>query len=445
MKSLIWISGVACCAVMAGCGSADGPRSVDASSPSPPPIGFTFETNEGTLASIGWSGGFHNIKGSTDAAFGVKVTGCDNDLCQFEGPVAPMNKGDPISKVNRQRCLYQMNKSCTSDADCPATPNQPGCVYIYDAPISTPVVDKNGVPGACAWTYIALVGADHKPSIQGTLNLVSGELNLVKLPVLLELNSGGVGTGLFYGACPQCVGDSSPNDGIQGGTCKTSPLPDPMKGNADPGLSSNDRCDINRYGEFKGYTYGYSMDCAPQLAGTSQATPFGDSSFTSSAFHIMISDESPNCSNSQFSSEKCFCGSCPSGAACKSNRDCGGDPCVGPPLSTTDPSSIPTAGNLCVDDKCNWDQAMGVGTCTSRVPALGMINCYPSGLNTEIRIEGRAEVDRNLGTIYYASTASASCMPAGKLGSLNAQVGLPGLTFQKRNFRIIPVYPEGQP
>jgi hypothetical protein len=77
------------------------------------------------------------------------------------------------------------------------------------------------------------------------------------------------------------------------------------------------------------------------------------------------------------------------------------------------------------------------------------INCYPaaatgskdgSGNPVSITAPGSAMVMDN---VYYADTASARCTAAGPTPASNAQVGLPGLTFQKRNFRIIPSYTPG--
>ncbi|HEY0477037.1 MAG TPA: hypothetical protein VGD37_05905 [Kofleriaceae bacterium] len=429
-------------AASAACGTSS-------NSPDPPsdPIGFTFHTDLGSLSSIGWTGVFHNIKGDPGAAFGAKVTSCDNGVCQFDGPVAPV---DP---VNRRRCLYRTSVVCNADSDCPLDPsNKPtACVYIYDSPISTELRGSDLKVGACALTYIPVPGAGQPPTIHGKLNLVSGGLDISNLPVLLVLN--GKPDGTFVGACPMCVGDPSPNDGKKEGTCRPSTFPDPATGHVDPGYSTDTRCDVNRYGDRMGYNFGYSMDCSPTLLPTPGTTPFGGG-FSSAPFTISITDNSPGCMDPKFMNANCFCGMCndTSRLACTKSSDCNnGVSCIGAsmPGDQANVNNVPVAGNLCDPGECDWKEAEGAGTCFS-TPLGRMIGCYPSANNgskdgaekaVSINAAGRNVVDHD---VYYADTASAICTPAGMNAAVNRQVGLPGLTFQKRNFRIIPEFPEGQ-
>lgn len=440
MKLLAW-SCVAAAVTACGAGS-------NRSDPPSDPIGFTFQTADGSLSSIGWTGVFHNIKGDPGAAFGVTATDCDHGVCQFEGPV------DPIDPVKRRRCLYRTSTLCAADRDCPVdSSNQPtSCVYIYDSPLATPLQGGDGKFGACAFTYIPVLGLDQRPTIQGTLNLVSGEVNIAKLTVLLVLNANPQLPGTFAGVCPVCMGDPSPNDGIKGGTCQKSSVPDPLTGHIDPGVPTDVQCDVNRYGDQPGYNFGYSMDCSPTLkpnAGT--PTPFGGA-FSSAGYTISITDDSPACTDPSFKDANGFCGMCndTSRRACRKQADCGSDvACVGASMPG-DPSNVmnvPVAGNLCDGGVCNWNEAEGFGTCKSLART---IRCYPSaisgskdGMGNAVRISvpGRAGVDHG---VYHADTANAFCTPAGTNAAVNKQVGLPGLTFQKRNFRIIPAFPEDQ-
>jgi hypothetical protein len=111
-------------------------------------------------------------------------------------------------------------------------------------------------------------------------------------------------------------------------------------------------------------------------------------------------------------------------------------------------ASVAVVGNLCERGACNWIEADGAGTCLTTTGKL--IGCYPSAVNetkdgtgkvVHIDSPGRAEV---VDGVYRADTANAICTPAGPIPAINRQVGLPGLTFQKRNFQIIPKFPEGQ-
>ena len=49
---------------------------------------------------------------------------------------------------------------------------------------------------------------------------------------------------------------------------------------------------------------------------------------------------------------------------------------------------------------------------------------------------------RKVGSVFIADTATARCNRITPSPVVNAQVGLPGITFQKRSFRIVPEYPE---
>ncbi len=57
--------------------------------PEPPrdPAALTFVTADGTLASIGWTGLFHNIRGARGTSFSARVTSCNNGVCQFQGTI----------------------------------------------------------------------------------------------------------------------------------------------------------------------------------------------------------------------------------------------------------------------------------------------------------------------------------------------------------------------
>jgi hypothetical protein len=379
------------------------------------------------------------------------VTSCDNKVCQFEGPV------DPVDTVKRRRCLFRTSTTCTVDNDCPRDQsNHPTqCAYIYDSPISIKLQGGDDKLGACALTYLPVLGADHQPTIRGKLNLVSGELNLDKLAVLLVLNgtaSNGRPDGNFKGVCPVCVGDTSPNDGRKDGTCQTSTVPDMPPGRSDPGISTDVKCDVNRYGEIPGYNFGYSMDCSPTLI-SDAGTPFGGS-FSSSGYTVSTTDESPDCMDSNFSDPKfpgakCLCGMCSDNkTACHSSSECPDKgPCVAasmPNSPTTDTRNVLAAGNSCDDQVCNWNEMENAGTCSKSGQTVG---CYPfaskdrKASGVSITVPRHIRVDHG---VYYADTASGLCTPAGTNGAVNKQVGLPGWTFQKRNFRIIPEYPEGQ-
>jgi hypothetical protein len=465
MNLLPLFSALAWVCVASGCTS-----STNVADPEPvQPTGFTFESTAGSFASFGWTGTLHDVEEPLDTPFGVKTTECTggaDGVCRFEGPT------DPGNKINRRRCLFQMSKTCNTDRDCPLASDQPTpCVYIYDAPISTPLPsarNSNGqVPiGACAWSYIPIAAPGQPPTITGTLNLASGDLNLENLKILLQLNSSLNG---FHGACAECVGDPTPNDGVKGGTCKRTTHLGTANGIADDGPDIGMPCDTNRYGTFPGFEGSYSMDCSPTVDPGGRPTEFGGS-FTSLGFQVSITDQSPLLSDASFMGERGFCGMCPDGVTvCASNADCGGQTCGQLPPDC-DPNPFPlddnlnlnpnfnssfssgqcrnpqypmkfaVSGNSCVDKQCNWNRDAGLGTCTSKLTGT-TVGCYPPD---NIIAPGLARADHHLSTIYYANTANARCIAAGMSAQVNGQLGLPGLMFQKRNFKIIPEYAEDQ-
>jgi hypothetical protein len=449
----LFVAGSACAAF--GCGT-----SPDSSGPGDP-IGFTFESTAGSFASFGWTGAVHDVVQPAGTPFGVKATECSAGVCRFEGPT------DPGREVHRRRCLYPMSQECNADSDCARfrkddSPNS--CVYVYDAPIATPLVGTDNRVGACAWSYIPITGEDHLPTIRGTLNLASSVLNLERLAIRLPLNSNPDGT--FRGPCAECVGDKKSNDGVRDGTCQLAThrgVGNSPAVPADPDVSPDlgMPCDVNRSGDFEGYEGNYSMDCSPTvLTGTGTPLQFGGS-FTSSGFEVAITDQSPDCTTSG----KCFCGLCPDNlTACMSDRECGGQPCRVPTASECqpnpfpgmpgydsnfqinqckrDPSKFAVASNACASGQCTWDAAEGIGSCKSKLPDGRMIGCYPSDPKPVISAPGRKERVDHVGTTYLVDTAAASCIPLGRSAQLNSQLGLPGLLFQKRNFQITPEYAE---
>jgi hypothetical protein len=449
-------------AVISVCASAC--SSTGMSSPAEP-IGFTFNTTEGSFASFGWSGAVHDVTGPSDTPFEVKTAECDNELCRFEGPV------DSRAKVDRRRCLFRMSKTCATDGDCPldhgnATP----CVYVYDTPIATPLPGADNNIGACGWSYIPLTTADGKPTITGTLNLTTGALDLESFTVLLPLNASGAGT--FAGVCAECVGDRMANDGVKDGTCRLAThlgaAPDPSKGPfpiADHSIDLGMPCDVNRTGTIGGYNGSYSMDCSPTVvSGLGSPLQFGGS-FSSSGVQLSLSADSPDCTAPGFTDKKCFCGMCTDGKTpCMSKADCGaGGSCVGASLPTaqTSADNVPVAGNLCDRGICNWDEQQGIGMCLAPIlapPGMPppMVGCYPApvtgskgadGKDLKITAPGLGQRDPRVSTLYHANTAGARCIAAGSAHEavpLNRQLGLPGLLFQKRNFQISVKYPENQ-
>ncbi len=460
--------------LLSGCGDDGGSTTPpDATSPDAlvcqPPTHFTFSAvGDRSFASFGWTGFVHNVRVPDETPFGVEVTTCDgcDGICRFEGPVAPK------SVVNRQRCLNRMSRECSVDTDCPDDGTRfRRCVFMYDAPAGTPLAGSGGRPGACGWSYIPIAPDGMPRTVSGSLDQTSGELNLENVTIFLPLNGPGGG---YRGACSECRGDDIPNDGVKNGTCTPTAIVAPAIARAsDPSPDLGMPCDVHRFGSTVGFELPYSMDCSPTVAATDPDGNVFGGTFTSSGYQVEITASSPNCTDPAFAGEKCFCGACPDGVtSCKSNADCGGATCGylppncnrNPPVIRDDGTPRPivpgsfevdefnpmfapyqcrtpgtemhvtTGGNSCVGGVCNWNADVGLGSCTSNVNGQ-TVGCYPHGLGAKVVAPGRVA---KIGSVFVADTGVARCNRITPSPSVNGQLGLPGLTFQKRSFRILP-------
>lgn len=441
-----------------GCGGKDPSEPLDAADDSAtctPPTRFTFAAiGERSFASFGWTGTVHNVRVPDGTPFGVEVTSCDgcDGVCSFTGPIAP------VSPVERRRCLNRMSTTCQTSSDCPddGTPYRQ-CVFIYDAPAGSPLTGAGGKVGACGWSYIPIAEPGQTPTVTGTLDQASGELNLTSLTIFLPLNGRG---GTYRGGCAECIGDDIANDGVKNGTC----MPSTHGQASDPSLDLGRPCDIHRFGSITGFEANYSMDCAPTVATADGAPNIFGGLFTSSGYQLELTDASPDCTDPNFAGEKCFCGACPDGiTSCLNDAECGGAKCGFLP-DNCDPNPFPfrddgtfntnfntsfgpgqcrtagttshvtVGGNSCRNGICNWDEESGLGSCISKLTNT-MVGCYPHGLGQRVLAVGGA---RKQGNVYIADTATARCNRISPSPVVNGQLGLPGLTFQKRSFRIIP-------
>jgi hypothetical protein len=441
----------------AACGGGGATPSPDGTVERPKgPSGFTFAAiGDRSFASFGWTGLVHNVRVPDGTPFGVIADNCQSTdgLCAFHGPA------DPDSPVQRRRCLNLMHLTCATDNDCPndGTPFKK-CVYIYDPPTAVPLTGMGGKVGACGFSYIPIAAAGTTPTVVGTLDQTSGELNIQNLTIILPQN-GTAGT--YRGACAECVGDAIANDGVRDGTCVSATHGEA----ADPSLDIGQKCDVNRFGTIPGFEGSYSMDCSPTVkTSDGPGNAFGGT-FTSSGYQVAITDASPSCSDPKFAGQKCFCGMCPDGVkACQSNADCGGAQCGALPAGCN-PNPAPlnddgtantdfdptfavaqcrgtgtttlsaTRPNSCRGGACNWNPDTGLGTCMS-VLGNQTVGCYPSGVGASVKAPGRRD---RIGGVYIVDTATARCTRA-QAPVVNGQLGLPGLTFQKRSFRITPEF-----
>ncbi|HEU4729316.1 MAG TPA: hypothetical protein VFT22_15550 [Kofleriaceae bacterium] len=451
--------------------------------------GFTFRAiGEGSLASFGWSGNLHLVGIPNDTPFSVTAHDCqEGGICPFQGPDVIEQTGAPAT-ADRHRCLFEMSKTCKSNAECPIINNQPSaCVFIYDAPRTTPLVGEGGRLGACGWTFIPLTvkPTSPDPAISGSLNLTTGEVSFSSMVVNLQLN--GVG-GTYRGGCMECVGDKTPNDGQKDGTCQPGKLALDPRFNVES-ASQGAACDINTFGTTTfipglgnvALDGNYSMDCAPTLhAEDGDPMEFGGPA-SSLNFAKSISANSPLCTDPALAgssppgtTKRCFCGVCSDArTACESNQDCPGggqcgflqancnpNPppfkedgvtpnmnfnknlpigvCLGAGTVPSAPFQVVTRPNWCLGGNCDWHKETGTGTCKSVLDG-STISCFPGG-TIGATIDSQVLPSTKLGEVYIADTASARCTGASGDPALDAQLGIPGLIFQRRRFEITPEY-----
>ena len=251
-------------------------------------------------------------------------------------------------------------------------------MYVYDAPIATPLVGTDKHIGACAWSYIPLSTADGTPTIEGTLNLISGALNLKNLTVLLSLNA--TGRTDVRGGLRRMRRRQMANDGVRERQVRSRHTPGccgrPQRGGSPRGSERRPRHAMRREphrNDFGVYDGSYSMDCSPTVVSSLGALSLGGS-FSSSGVQVVLTDQSPDCTAPGFVGKKCFCGMCKGEAkakACMSNADCpGGGPCMGEsmPDDEENKANVRAASNLCDNGTCtNWDANEGAGTCVASV------------------------------------------------------------------------------
>lgn len=426
------------------------------------PIGFTFSSiGDRSFQSIGTSGVLHDSPIADNVAFGAKVVACDgcNGICSFKGP-AP-----PIGPVNFQRCFNLTSRICTQDSDCPAGVGQ-ACVFIYEPPRAIALVGAGGNIGACTWSYVQMSPPGQNATVSGSLDLASGELSLV---LATRAGTNGSSSGSYRGACAECVGDAVANDGKRGGHCVATT----RGGASDPSPDLGAACDVHRFGTDPGFEGSYSMDCSPTVqTGDRFPGSLSGGSFTSSGYAMAVTTSSPDCTSPDFAGHKCFCGQCADGTTCRSNLECGGGTCGYLPAGC-DPNPYPyrddgtfntgynpafgpnqcrgaglatwvaSVGNACRNQLCTWDPMTSKGSCISKLTNKPT-GCFPDQVGSSVTALGGI---RRQGSTLVVDSGTSSCYPftpwpaPAQVAAGAGQIGIPGLYFQRRSFRITPEYP----
>lgn len=396
----------------------------------PTHLRFTFV--EGNRSDVGWTGNLHGSTISKDAFFRVAVQECDAACrnCRFEGPIR-----DPA--ISTQRCLSDTSQTCSTDAECPPwecrylvpTAPQAGKICAHNSAMSC-TEDSDCGPSACRFfvgpafpisaprtclgTFLDTF--DDRPPVAGTIDLQTGQVRMERLTIA----TGAVDSGK-QGACPVCVGDTKPNDGIKGGTCAVNPRMPVFP------YEASQSCDTNGFGLLTGYQFQYSLDCTAPLG---RSIVLDVRRATTGGVRFELGADQPTCNG-----EACWCGLCEGTLqTCHTSGECAGVPCVGP-------TDLPGRANACVT-ACAWDATTQRGTCETQDPPQGdaglpprrTVSCFPGTLGDEIVAQGSTRILSS--EEYSIQLASVSCAPPVRAVSMSPAsiaadraIGLPGPMF----------------
>jgi hypothetical protein len=299
-------------------------------------------TDPSTLFDAGWTGAFHDQRIVTSAKITVAATGCESaekpcGVCSFAGPVP--NIAADAGDLANHRCTNDTSIKCAADAPCLGGGGT--CEFYAGSPLP---LSAGGV-GACVVNRVT-------GPLTGTVDTGTGEVEAA-----LHLTAH-VHDGVVEHPCPRCIGDTTPNDGVAGGTC-------------DAGTRIGLGCDEN--GSSPVALFGdTSLDCPPTSSTGILEIPLTTSTGLESR---TLSAASPNCRAGGFTGQKCLCDTCNDAAAtaCSSNADCvavgatvcGGKRCLsgandGSPCSVNSECAsgacgvpgTPTQPNKCDDGVC---------------------------------------------------------------------------------------------
>ncbi len=362
----------------------------------------------------------------------LAVSGCAGGApacgqCTLSGPID--NPGGSAFQNRRCRGVGGVGSwvPCTSDADCPGTGN--ACVYFLGAP----------QPVSIGGVALCLTNEISGP-VTGTIDVDTGSLALTTPLRIVD----------YFGAatdnpCPRC----------SGGTCTD-------------GARAGQACVVN--GSSVEYADDLSLDCPPSIVlGTMAVTV----PLTTGVQTATLSAASPSCTQTGFTSLRCFCDTCDDAAAtpCMSDADCGaggicgglrclgganaGTPCTsGAQCASNSCGRVgqPTRPNDCVTsctantppDLDSTDEGACVGgpndqhcvietfrSCSSPAECTATGDtCGPSTPHECFTTNGGIGDDVSAGGVVSPTAptlAGLFCQPPVSTGAINAGAGLPGL------------------
>ena len=345
------------------------------------PTKVTFAGNATATESLldtGWTGISHRspIISNGEVTVGLSCTATSRPCgtCNVNGPIANPNAG--AGQIDNQRCSNDPSIHCTVGNNAPCIGGGGTCVFYFGSALP---LAAGGVTTCVFNTF--------NGSVTGTANVESGD----------AVNSAHLTAQVFTGLtidnpCARCVGDTTINDGVQGGTCSG-------------GTRNGQACDAN--GAVPGRPdYGQtSLDC-PLSSGSQIAALPIDLSNATGPVTKTVTASSPNCSADP--TEKCLCDTCNNVNAdpCDANSDCpisGGNPgvcggkrCIGgtnagaPCASNTacpggglcNRPGEPTKPSACLDDT----NTVNTLDCSDTAPVDGEGECTQGPVTTSCSV-----------------------------------------------------------
>jgi hypothetical protein len=313
---------------------------------------------EGAL-DTGWTGNGHDSTVISDGTVTVGVASCAGasrpcGVCSLVGPVENLNAAvypsspGPAKEIEDHRCNNNTAVVCSSNTPCFQQ-----CVGgANDGNACTAAsVCPGGIcaaAGTCEFsfgTYLPLaaggvstcVGNQINGAITGTANVETGA-SATSASLISKVFNGIT----LSNPCPQCVGDTTTNDGARQGTCSG-------------GQRSGKACDVN--GSSPNASFGStSLDCPP-LAGAAIASLSIDLSNTTGTKVRTTSTANPLCNAPGWTTLRCQCDTCNNATSspCSTNADCSGGAvcglkrCVG----GTNALATCTTGSQCPGSACS--------------------------------------------------------------------------------------------
>ncbi len=254
-------------------------------------------TDPKSLLDTGWTGISHRAPIISDGAVTVALScaagGRPCGTCTIAGPIANTEPG----QIDDQRCNNDTAIKCSDDTPC--TPGGGTCEFFFGS----------NLPLAAGGISTCVVNQFNGP-VSGTANVESGDAATTALLTSHVYNGLAIDN-----PCPRCVGDTTVNDGLAGGTC-------------DGGPHQGDACDGNGTIPSRPDFGTTSLDCPPPAGGVIATLPIDLSNRTAPVTKT-LSTSSPNCTGS--AGDKCLCDTCNNVNAdpCFTNADCpmsGGSP-----------------------------------------------------------------------------------------------------------------------